>query len=461
MVNLGMIHYVYIIMTIIILVTLLKKREIVFPCIIGVLLLGFFNSGGNLLKAIQVLYNSLVASGTEFLGIVIVIALVVSMSKALSSIGADEIMVKPIKKVVKTKKVAFLVLGVVMLVVSLFVWPSPAVALVGALMLPVALEVGLPAIWAASAMNLFGHGLGLSGDFVIQGAPSITSKAAGISNSELWNSGGILLWVVMGVVTIAVSFIMLSRDLKKNPITQDITLSSEISEEKEEVKYTPFTYFIAIFTPLAFVSDVVLMLMYDIKGGDATALIGGTAVMIMCLITICNKNLTESLEQITDNIKDGFIFAMKIFAPVIVIAAFFFMGSGDFAKKLLDANAPNILNDVGIYLSSIIPMSRVPVAIIETLVGITTGLDGSGFSGLPLVGALAQTFSSSTNLSTGAIASLGQLTTVYVGGGTIIPWGVIPVAAICNVKATDLARNNLIPVGIGLAVTTVVAMFIM
>lgn len=459
MINLGILHYIYIIMTIVIIATLLRKKEIVFACVIGILLLGLATTG-NLLKAIQILYNSLVASGTEFLGIIIVIALVVSMSKALSSIGADEVMIKPIRKIVKTKKTAFFVLGTVMFVVSLFVWPSPAVALVGALMLPVALEVGLPAIWAASAMNLFGHGLGLSGDFVIQGAPSITAKAAGISNSQLWNSGGIILWAVMGIVTITVSYIMLSRDLKKNPITQDITLASEISEKKE-VEYTPFTYFIAVFTPLAFVVDVVLMCKYNIIGGDATALVGGTAIVIMCLITICNKNLADSLETITDNIKDGFIFAMKIFAPVIVIAAFFFMGSGGFAQKLLDPNAPDILNDLGMYLSNIIPMSRIPVAIIQTTIGIITGLDGSGFSGLPLVGALSQTFASSANLNTGAIASLGQLTTVYVGGGTIIPWGVIPVAAICNVKAADLARNNLIPVGIGLAVTTIVAMFIM
>ncbi|WP_368076708.1 hypothetical protein [Clostridium tyrobutyricum] len=56
---------------------------------------------------------------------------------------------------------------------------------------------------------------------------------------------------------------------------------------------------------------------------------------------------------------------------------------------------------------------------------------------------------------------MGQIATVWVGGGTIIPWGVIPVAAICNVKPTELARKNLIPVLSGLLATVIVAILIM
>ena len=54
-----------------------------------------------------------------------------------------------------------------MLVLSWFFWPTPAVALVGAVFLPVAMRAGLPAIGVAVALNLFGHGLALSTDFVI------------------------------------------------------------------------------------------------------------------------------------------------------------------------------------------------------------------------------------------------------------------------------------------------------
>ncbi|MCG7314109.1 MULTISPECIES: hypothetical protein [Priestia] len=48
----------------------------------------------------------------------------------------------------------------------------------------------------------------------------------------------------------------------------------------------------------------------------------------------------------------------------------------------------------------------------------------------------------------------------FMGGGTLIPWALIPAAAICGVSPFELARRNLKPVAIGLVVTTVVAMFL-
>ncbi|AHN24019.1 MULTISPECIES: hypothetical protein [Lysinibacillus] len=49
----------------------------------------------------------------------------------------------------------------------------------------------------------------------------------------------------------------------------------------------------------------------------------------------------------------------------------------------------------------------------------------------------------------------------FIGGGTLIPWALIPAAAICNVSPFELARRNLLPVAIGLIVTTIVAMFLL
>lgn len=48
----------------------------------------------------------------------------------------------------------------------------------------------------------------------------------------------------------------------------------------------------------------------------------------------------------------------------------------------------------------------------------------------------------------------------FMGGGTLIPWALIPAAAICGVSPFELARRNLKPVAIGLVVTTIVAMFL-
>lgn len=48
----------------------------------------------------------------------------------------------------------------------------------------------------------------------------------------------------------------------------------------------------------------------------------------------------------------------------------------------------------------------------------------------------------------------------FMGGATLVPWALIPAAAICNVDPFELARRNLLPVTIGLVVTTIVAMFL-
>lgn len=40
----------------------------------------------------------------------------------------------------------------------------------------------------------------------------------------------------------------------------------------------------------------------------------------------------------------------------------------------------------------------------------------------------------------------------FNGRGTLIPWALIPAAAICNVSPFELARRNLLPVLIGLVV---------
>ncbi|MGO0943910.1 hypothetical protein ACTPD5_22815, partial [Clostridioides difficile] len=49
------------------------------------------------------------------------------------------------------------------------------------------MRAGLPAIGVAVALNLFGHGLALSTDFVIQGAPTKATAGVGQKNQERTN----------------------------------------------------------------------------------------------------------------------------------------------------------------------------------------------------------------------------------------------------------------------------------
>ncbi|WP_422443809.1 hypothetical protein [Thermoanaerobacterium sp. DL9XJH110] len=460
MVQLSTIHWVYFGMVILIITTMALRRDTVLPCIVGILLVGFVSTG-NLWRAVQILFNALIAAGTEFLGLITVIGLVVAMSKAMGDVGSDYLIMSPAARIMVNADVAFWVLGFVMLIVTLFIWPSPAVALIGAIMLPIAVRGGLSVMGAAVAMNIFGHGLGLSGDYVIQGAPAITAKAAGFANATPVMSASFPLWLTMGIVTTILSYIFVKRDLKRKDKDEAHRLVYEKADEKQkEKRYSFASYLGAALFIILFLVDIFLLIRFKLRGGDATALIGGTALIITAVIAVSGFG-AEALEKITDYVREGFLFGMKVFAPVIVIGGFFFLGSESTAKAILGPQATGLLSDLGIALSQSVPLSKVPVAFIQMIIGGITGLDGSGFSGLPLVGSLAQTFSTAIHADKATLGALGQISAIWVGGGTIIPWGIIPVAAITGVDPNDLARKNFIPVIVGLIVTTIVAIFLL
>lgn len=450
---LSFVHVLYLVLIVVFLVVMACKKSIVIPCAFGILAIGAAATK-SATGAIQALFNALVWAGTEFWGIIVVISLVVAMSKALTAIGADKMMVRPLRRYMVNRSVTFFLLGIVMFAVSMCVWPSPAVALVGALLLPIVMETGIPVIWAAVAMNLFGHGMALSGDFFIQGAPTITAKAAG-SDVGGFVSQSVILWAVMCVVTLLVAFLMFHKEMKKIPVI------SKKQEMEESLVMRRETMVVAVLTPLVFIVDIVVMLVLKLQGGDATALVGGSALLLLIFISCLDKGIMSALEDVGDYLKEGFGFGVKIFTPVIVIGGFFFLGGEGAAKAVFGAEATGILSDIGLYMAQNVPLSKFPVVLAQGVVAVITGLDGSGFSGLPLVGATAATFSSALPINKELLAAMGQVITIWVGGGTLIPWAVIPVAAICNVNPLELVRKNFIPVLCGLGAVIVVTFLLL
>lgn len=97
MVDLTPLHFVYFFIVLVVIITMAFKKDTVLPCILGIFLVGFMYSG-SIVKGIQAVYNALIAAGNEFWSIILVISLVVAMSRALRDIGADELMMLPIKK---------------------------------------------------------------------------------------------------------------------------------------------------------------------------------------------------------------------------------------------------------------------------------------------------------------------------------------------------------------------------
>ncbi|NLN15556.1 MAG: hypothetical protein GX185_08150 [Tissierellia bacterium] len=460
---LNSLHFIFLIFTLLILVVMIRKRDTALVCIVGIFLLGLVATK-SLSAGVMAVFNSFIYAIKELMGTILIISVIVAMSNILMRTGINEIMVSPFTKLIKSPTLAYWVIGIVMMVISFFFWPSPAVALIGAVLLPVGVKVGLPALAVAMTMNLFGHGIALSGDFIIQGAPKLTADAAGIPVGEVV-SASIPLVVVMGLVTTVLAFIFLKRDLKSGKLKVESEVELKGKKEETDLKAVlslRTKNLLAIFIPLLFAIDLIIMVVANLQGGDATALIGGTAMFILIVVSILTHK-GEALEEITSYLVKGFKFGFEVFGPVISVAAFFYLGDEGFLHVIgeyLPATSQGLVNDLGLALANAVPLNEAIGAITLTTVGSITGLDGSGFSGISLAGSVGRLFGTALGKGTATLTALGQISGIWVGGGTLIPWAVIPAAAICGVDPFELTRRNFKPVVIGLIITTIAAMFL-
>ncbi|MWC27923.1 hypothetical protein [Paenibacillus sp. MMS18-CY102] len=471
--ELSALHWVYLAFIVGIIGFMLMHRDTTLVCIVGVFAIGLLATE-SLSGSISGIFNSFIYAIKELLGTILIISIIVAMSRVLIETGINERMIAPFTRFLRSPALAYWGIGLIMLVTSWFFWPSPAVALIGAVLLPVAVRVGLPALGAAMAMNLFGHGIALSGDYIIQGAPKLTADAAGIPVSDVMEAS-IPLVIIMGLVTTIAAFWFMRRDMRNgkwrdglvattsgngtSALQSEPSASSGASVHMSAAAQRVF----AILIPLLFAADVVAMFMLDLQGGDATALVGGTAILILILVSLfAHRN--AGLEKTTSYLIDGFVFGFKVFGPVIPIAAFFYLGDSGFTAvfgDLLPQGSQGIVNDLGLALANQAPMNGAVASATLTSVGAITGLDGSGFSGISLAGSIAHLFGTALGHGIATLTSLGQIAAIWVGGGTLVPWALIPAAAICGVSPFELARRNLKPVLIGLVVTTIVAMFLL
>ncbi|SDH15616.1 hypothetical protein SAMN05192534_10212 [Alteribacillus persepolensis] len=481
-------HWIFLLVILTIIAFMIFRRDVVMPSIVGTFLIGLVYSGGDgftntIIGGAQVVFRAFLNAGTELLDIMLVIALMVAMLKSLQSQGADVLMIQPMKKLMKTPSTAFFVIGLTMYVAATFFWPTPAVALVGTVLIPIAMQVGLPAMGAAVSVNLMGHGMALSGDVVIQGATQLTSSASGVSTVQLLPFTA-LFSVTVGFVAITIAFIMIKRDMKKGKLTVDTSnqpvqdadaqQQNQSSPEEEiaatvESRPTARAKFLAFLVP-ATLFTIVLTMIYraifapdsSIEGGDATALLGGSAVALLIIATVLDKG-SKSIEAIAGHIREGFFFAIKIFAPIIPIAAFFFMGDPEQAQTVLGEGAPGFLFDLGNAAAPYFDGNKITLTFGMLVISLLAGMDGSGFSGLPLVGSLSAALGGGAGLDVAVLASLGQVATIFAGGGTLAAWafGVAADAGIAGVKPIDLVRRNFIPVMVGLFVAACIAITIM
>ena len=163
-------HYAYLAGVAVILTVMILKKDTPAVCVAFLFILGLLGLG-SVAGGIMTVFSAILYAGKEFMEVLATIALVTAFSLCLKDLGSDRLMMAPMARVMKNPSLAWWILALTMFIFSLFLWPSPSVALAGAIMLPLALKTGLNPLMAAMAMNLAGHGFALSYDAVIQELP--------------------------------------------------------------------------------------------------------------------------------------------------------------------------------------------------------------------------------------------------------------------------------------------------
>ena len=136
-------HWIYLAGIVVILATMAIRKNIVVPAVTATMLTAWAFSG-SFITGLSSIFNASLVAAKELFNIFLIIALVTAMLGALRQMGADRLMVIPFRRVMRAGTSSFIVLAVVTYVISLFFWPTPAVPLVGAVLIPVAIRAGFP-----------------------------------------------------------------------------------------------------------------------------------------------------------------------------------------------------------------------------------------------------------------------------------------------------------------------------
>ncbi|MEU6037676.1 hypothetical protein ABZ801_19925 [Actinomadura sp. NPDC047616] len=534
---------------------MIARRNVVVPAIAATFCTALAYDGDPV-RALQAVFNASLTAATELFNIFLIIALVTALLGALRGLGADRRMVEPFRHVMRGGHSAFWVVAGMTYLISLFFWPTPAVPLIGAVLLPAAISAGLPPAGAALAMAVAGQGMALSSDYVMQVAPGLSAKAAGVGTTEVADRA-MVLSLITGGVALALGYLMTRREMREPDVRHLVRWEAGVTDPEvrgrrrfpslrrltaaagaddagriDTAAIAPGTATavpgtdaaggtdpaveaaapaaatavidqdppdrgtpgapagdgadaapapgdgnerrskaFALIVPLALAGLVGYMmlgkftgLVPEVVGGDAAALVGGVTVLLLITAAL-SLDGRGCLESCAEHIVDGLVFSVKAMGVVIPIAGFFFIGNADFAGKIMaleeGRQAPGFLFDLVTRIESAIPDGGLVVGFGLLLVGLVTGLDGSGFAGLPLTGSLAGTLGPASGTDPALLAAIGQMGCVWSGGGVLIAWSsLLAVAGFARVPVLDLVRRSFLPVMAGLVVSTAVGIAI-
>ena len=459
MIELGLIHWVFVTLLIILLIMIILKKDSSFYYLLAILILGLFSTY-SIPESIICIFNSILYVFKDLANIILAVACVISVGNLLDKSGILDLYLKPITKIIKNKYIGFWIIGIVSLILGLFFYPSPAVILVAMIFLPAAKKIDMPILWVAVALNLFAHGFAFSGDYILQTTPSLVANSANISTSTLI-SQSVPLWLTMGLTTTITAFILLC--VKNNK--KDEKNTNHISSNKEIKKYYNITknkkLVFAVITFMLLLVDIILMFLLKLDSASTNALICGTSIVIIAIISMFGVKSSQIIE---DTLTEGMKYSITLFAKILPMAAFFYLGDQAFIEILgqgiLPTNSQGIINDLALTLSNTFNINKIGSIIMTGGIGAITGLDGSGLSGISLVGTTARLLTIPFAHGIARIAYFGQMLAIYVGGGCLIPVAAIPVALACDIDVRELVKFNFIPILIG-AIVTGILIFIL
>ncbi|HKU07313.1 MAG TPA: hypothetical protein VJR30_14690 [Bradyrhizobium sp.] len=502
-------HWVYLLGVAIIVLTMICRANVVVPSVVATFLVALAWTQSPVL-ALGSIFNASFTAAKELFNIFLVIALMTALLNSLKVLRSDIRMVEPFRAVMNNGHTAYFVLAAITYVISLFFWPTPAVPLVSAVLLPAAIAAGLPPIAGALAIAIAGQGMALSSDYIIGVAPAISAKAAGAGvSAAVVADRALVLSLITGLIALVLAYVAIRKSItrpddKALERWQAQTSNGELARVEQEGTFDKaemargtaegqpplatqaqidktlaavparrefWSRLFAIATPVAFLCVIAVMVASklgigrDLKGGDAAALVGGVAAVLMILASFATDPMRRFLDASADHVTEGFVFAFKAMGSVLPIAGFFFLGADQsLSAPILGvqaAQAPNLLFELIQAAQGWIPSSKAFVAFGVLIVGMITGIDGSGFAGLPLTGSLSGALAPGAGLDPATLAAIGQMGAVWTGGGTLVAWSsLIAVAGFARVPVFQIVRIVMVPVLVGLAVSTICAIAI-
>src|SRR5699024_2489531 len=228
---LSLAHWFYLFGTLLIIVTMLLRKNVLVPAIVSTFLVAFFYSD-SINVALQSTFRASLVAASSLFDIFLIIAVMTALLRSLRDMGADERMIVPFQQIMVNGHVSYFVLIIVTYGISLFFWPTPAVPLVGAILIPVAIRAGLPPIGAGIAISLAGQGMALSSDYVIQIAPTLSASTANLDVAAVADRA-LVLSLITGIVAIGLAYLFLRKSILR-PNAAHLHKWEETGENEEK-----------------------------------------------------------------------------------------------------------------------------------------------------------------------------------------------------------------------------------